>query len=146
MLGIQVGKVNLLEDEEVVEGESPYKADDDSQHYILVVTQPSDHELTALKTSIVDYNRAFHKLDRLTVFNIYMAANTDKPVIVIRKFKNKNAAMQYFQGVMELGDTFLPEDVTYEIFAISKANYRTFIKNKTIDSYKTFFESHYLLK
>ncbi|MEZ5039845.1 MAG: hypothetical protein R2828_08135 [Saprospiraceae bacterium] len=123
--------------------ESGFKYEENDLHYVIVVFN-EDVKLNDNKITIADYNQKYHKLDRLRITNIYLGPKNETPVLVMRKFNNKNAAMAYFEGVQKnLGDFIDPNTVKYDLLPISQNNYRQVLRAKTLDGYKAFFELNY---
>ncbi len=120
-----------------------YKIQDNKVHYALVLLK-DDKKLSPAKISVSDYNRKNNKLDKLRISNIYLDREAKTPVLVIRRFKNKEAAMNYFQGVKSNSKDFLASRTEYELFVITQFNYREVLKAKDITEYRAFFEENYL--
>ena len=123
-----------------------FTLDDDKLHYFLVAIT-GDVRLDDIKIAITDYNRENHKLDQLRLSNIFLGTDTNTPIIVLRKFDNKEQVMRYYNEVKGrkefLGET---NKKTYvkEFFAVTQENYRRVLKNKTLDGYREFFQENYL--
>lgn len=105
-----------------------------------------DLKIDDVKSAVSDFNRQFYKTEQLRISNIFLGTDTEKPIIVIRKFDNQSAAMKYLKDVQ--GKTeFLGESAkkTYkkEFFVITQENYRRVLKNKTLDGYREFFDEKY---
>lgn len=122
--------------------ESVYKTEPEKLHYIIIAFN-KDVSLTDNKAKVSDFNRKYHKLDKLRISNIYLGAEVRTPIIVIRRFKDKAAAMKYFKGTQINKKDFISKDNDFEIFAITQNNYRLVLKNKTLDGYREFFEAEY---
>jgi hypothetical protein len=126
-----------------------FTREDDKLHYLVVALSGSDVRLDDVKAAFSDYNRENHKLEQLRISNIFLGTDTNTPIIVIRKFDNREQAMRYYDEVKNQKD-FLGETAkkTYkkEIFAVTQENYRRVLKNKTLDGYREFFEENYLKK
>lgn len=124
-----------------------FTREDDKLHYLLVALKGSDVRLDEVKNAVSDYNRENHKLEQLRISNIFLGTDTENPIVVIRKFDNKEQAMRYYNEVKNLAD-FLGETdrkkYTKEFFAVTQENYRRILKNKTLDGYREFFEENYL--
>ncbi len=120
-----------------------YVVEDDKVHYIMVVLKNKNAETDACKNSIADYNRKYNQLDALKVSNVFLGSDTETPLIVIRKFDTKEAAMRYFDGVTKNAKDFLPKKEQYELFAVTQNNYREVLKAKNLEEYRTFFEKNY---
>ena len=93
---IQRGK---LDQEKLDNLNKVFRVEEDKVHYGIVVFDDKV-DLNKVKASISDYNRKNHKLDRLRISNIYLGSDTNRPVIIIRKFKDKKLAMKYYNGVV----------------------------------------------
>ena len=121
---------------------SVYKSEPDKLHYIIIAFN-KDVSLTDNKAKVSDFNRKYHKLDKLRISNIYLGAEVRTPIIVIRRFKDQTAAMKYYKGTQINKRDFISKDNDFEIFAITQNNYRLVLKNKTLDGYREFFDSTY---
>lgn len=120
-----------------------FKFNEKDLHYIIVVFN-ENVKLNDNKIVIADYNQKYHKLDRIRITNIYLGPKNETPVLVMRRFKNKDVAMRYFEGVQKnMGDFLDPNKVSYDILPISQGNYRQVLRAKTLDGYKEFFELNY---
>jgi tetratricopeptide (TPR) repeat protein len=124
-----------------------FTIEDDKLHYFLVVidNQDGNMKIDNIKASVSDYNGEFYKNDKLRISNIFLGTDTDFPIVVIRKFDNKEAAMKYFKAVEKSKD-YLGEgkkEYKKEFFAVTQENYRRILKNKTLDGYREFFGEHY---
>lgn len=123
---------------------SAFKQEDDKLHYMIVVFNNADVALNDSKAAISDYNRQFHKLDKLRISNIYLGSDTKTPIIVIRRFKTKDNAMDYYEGVLKNSQEFLPEAGDFQLYPVTQNNYREILKAKSLDGYQEFFETVYL--
>lgn len=122
----------------------PYQITNDQLHYIIVVFK-SDISLNDAKVIISDYNEKFHSLQKLRMNNIYLGdADSRIPLIAIRRFKDKNEAMDYYQGIKKNAKDFIDPKLEYQLFAISQDNYRELLKAKNVEEYRLFFDQNYL--
>ncbi len=122
-----------------------FKTEDDKLHYMLIViTDKGNVKINDAKSSIAAFNRVNNKLDKLRISNIYLGTDTNRPIMVIRKFASKEKAMLYYNAALSSGDEFIPEGMTFEIYPITQNNYRQILKDKSLDGYATFFEESYL--
>ncbi|MCS7037375.1 MAG: hypothetical protein RMJ33_07575 [Saprospiraceae bacterium] len=124
-----------------------FTLDDDKLHYFLIVLNGNDLPLDDIKIAVSDYNREHHRLEQLRLSNIFLGTDINTPILVIRKFDNKEQAMRYYYEVKDkkefLGET-AKKSYTKEFFPITQENYRRVLKNKTLDGYREFFGQHYL--
>ncbi|MFN7326900.1 MAG: tetratricopeptide repeat protein [Chitinophagales bacterium] len=124
-----------------------FEVEEDKLHYLLILFTEGDIKLESIKNAVSDYNRENHRTEQLRLSNIYLGSTQDQPILVIRKFDNKEKGMKYLNEVKSKRD-FLGETakVSYEkeFYLITQENYRRILKNKTIDGYREFFEENYL--
>ncbi len=122
-----------------------FKMEDKKLHYFIVaLTGDKDIKLSDAKNAASDYNREYHKLDKLRISNVYLDTNNGTPVLVIRRFKTKERAMAYYNGIQANGDAFLPDDVEFTMYPVTQYNYRLILKQKSLAGYQEFFEENYL--
>ncbi len=126
-------------------GNSEFKVEDNKVHYIIAVLDGKKTSLEEAKTKISDYNREYHKLDKLRISNVFLGADTSTPIVVIRRFKTKDIAMEYYSEVMRQKKKFIGKnDDAFELFAVNQSNYRSILKSKSITEYrKWFLETHF---
>jgi tetratricopeptide (TPR) repeat protein len=121
-----------------------YTLENDKLHYFMVVCTGGDVKLDNVKIDISDYNKQFHKLEQLRVSNIYLGTDTETPIIVIRKFDNRETAMKYFDELTKTKEFIKEKRVKTEYFAITQNNYRVLLGKKNFEEYRTFFADKYL--
>jgi hypothetical protein len=93
-----------------------------------------------------NYHRKYHKLDNLKISNIYLG-NTEEdriPILVIRRFQNKDEAMRYYDGAVKNEKDFLSIDIKYKLYGVATNNYREILKQRSMDGYDSFFRESYL--
>lgn len=126
-------------------GDSEFKIEDNKVHYIIAVLDGKKTSLEEAKTKISDYNREYHKLDKLRISNVFLGADTSTPIVVIRRFKTKDIAMEYYNEVMRQKKKFIGKnDDAFELFAVNQSNYRAILKSKSITDYRKWFLETYL--
>jgi hypothetical protein len=64
------------------------------------------------------------------------------PIIVIRRFTNKENALEYIDALDKNGKENL-KGISYRAFAVSQSNYRTILKDKNMGAYPDFYELNY---
>ncbi len=149
-LRILGGRSITAEDKEKIGGEtlekeekSVFKVEDGKLHYFIVALKNNTIKLSDAKAAVSDFNRTYHSLDKLRISNVYLGTDTSTPILVIRRFKSKSVAMNYFDGIIKNSGDFLPADTQYEMFAVTQYNYRQILKNRSLDDYRIFFEENY---
>jgi tetratricopeptide (TPR) repeat protein len=118
-----------------------FKVDDSTPHYILIVLS-KDSNVEDCKAAAADYNTRFHRLEDLKIASIYFSADSEVPVLVLRKFKDKETAVQYAASVVTNEKDFII-GTKYEIFAATVENYRTILRDQSIKDYKEFYLKYY---
>ncbi|MBP7273471.1 MAG: tetratricopeptide repeat protein, partial [Saprospiraceae bacterium] len=121
-----------------------FKREDDKLHYIIIVMQ-NDDNIDKVKSAIADYNRRFYESEQLKMSNIYLnfEAKVKQPIIILRKFDNKEKGMKYYNGVKSNPTAFL-QGYTYEIFTVTQENYRVLLQDKSVEEYRNYFSENYL--
>ncbi|MEM1218017.1 MAG: hypothetical protein AAGH79_03865 [Bacteroidota bacterium] len=126
--------------------ESQFLQDFDKPHYVIITFSKSDISLTGTKTAVSDFHRKYFKLEKLRTSNIYLGDIESRvPIIVVRRFKDKAKAMEYYDAVMKNKADFIQEEgFTYQLYPVSQGNYRNILKAKTLDGYPEFFDLYYI--
>lgn len=126
------------------EEQGDFKTGENELHYIIIVFDSDDINLNDNKIKVADYNRQYHSLDKLRISNVYLGESNDVPVLVLRRFKDKEEAMRYYNGVQtNMADFIDPNTIPYNIFPITQSNYREILRNRSVAGYQSFFESAY---
>ena len=96
--------------------------------------------------AVSDYNRTFHKMDRLQISHVFHGPTPQDrlPIIIVRRFEDMDESLKYFQNFMEHSSDFMSEEQNYQVFTASFNNYRTVLRQKSFKEYQAFFESNYL--
>lgn len=125
-----------------------FETDDNNLHYVFVVTyNMSQTEFDVTKKNISDYNKNYHRFESLKLSNIYLNIEEKSRVILIRSFKDKSKAMNYYKGALEKQKEFVIDpSKNYDIFIATQKNYREVIKQKSTKGYQIFFEENYTRK
>lgn len=123
--------------------DSPYKLDDARSHYF-IASLSEGSALKAAKDAVADYNQEFFAKKAYRANSIYLQTGNKLPLIVVRRFRNREDAMTYYNRVMAEKDKFLGEGVEAEMFVVVQSNYREILKAKRIDDYIIFFKENYL--
>lgn len=123
-----------------------FSQEDDKLHYTIIAFKDKEVSLTDAKVRVSDYNEKYHKLDRIRISNIYLGTTADDriPILVLRRFKDKQDAMKYYNGVQRNKSEFVDEGVEFELFPVTQNNYREILKQRKIDGYRLFFQQYYL--
>lgn len=125
--------------------DTKFKLEDEKLHYVFAVVHDlNGASMTDVKISVSEYNRRFHRTDKLSLSTLDLDIENSTPLLLVRKFKNKEEAMKYYDGIQKRLDKFIPKKVQFEVFAVSQYNYREVIKERSVKTYRTFFNNQYL--
>ena len=103
---------------------------------------PKDADLEAVKVKVSDFNGKYHRLDDLKISSVFLSTDPEIPMIVVRKFKDKNAALAFTDNVKRNNKEFAG-DFKLEVFAVTQDNYREILRQKTTESYNVFYQKNY---
>ena len=126
------------------EHEGDFTVNESELHYVLIVFESDDIDLNANKITVSDYNKSYHSLDRIRISNVYLGEKNNVPVLVLRRFKNKDKAMEYYEGIQKNSSDFIDTATnSFQIFPITQSNYREVLRNRTVEGYGAFFQKNY---
>lgn len=137
-----VAGANLPGGDEEDKKETDFEFEKDALHYIIVIFE-ENVKLNEQKAVVANYNRQYHKLDRLRISNVYIGEKHDQPVLVLRRFANKDKAMDYYDGIKKNAADYIPTKIAYKVYPITQGNYRKVLKASSVAGYDTFFEDNY---
>lgn len=112
----------------------------DMQHYYVLLFDDDKMDAIETESKVKAFNDThFADLNLKTTSTLFTIT---KQMIGVRKFANRNQAMDYYQSI----DTMLQayDKDRYTHFVISIQNYPTFYKKKNIETYEKFFKLMYL--
>jgi len=130
------------------EGVEKFELNDDKLHYAFVVIYDQNKYIQDVKISIDDYNKKFHRSDKLTITNIVLSADDKSHIILVRSFDDKKEAMAYYDDAKKNKSEFLDEvdgnTIGYDLFTATQKNYRELVKQRNVNAYREFFKNNYL--
>jgi len=135
--------------EEVTEEDlGEFKLEDDKLHYIILLLYDTDgNGVNEAKVNINKYNEKNFADWRLRSTSMYLNQENKTHLILLRRFQDRAQAMEYYNKYAEQPNAFLDgESFSYDLFAINQLNYREVITQKSVKSYRKFFETQYLGK
>ena len=116
----------------------------DDIHFVIVAFNDSEVDINAAKVAISDYNREFHKLDKLRMANVYLGQANDIPMLILRRFADAAAAQEYVDGVRKNAAKYIDSRrMPYSIYPISQGNYRVILTQRSLDGYPEFVTDNY---
>lgn len=121
---------------------SLYKFKGDEEHYFVLMFSKQDGDPNRSLFNVSRYNadaynsRTF-KVDRLSL-------NKDHIMIMVKGLKDKEDALNYFNGIITSNKAFSGlEDVDYRNFIISQSNFEMLKRSKDVEQYLNFYTKSY---
>ena len=110
-------------------------------HYVLVVFDNTKANTNVYRDKVVDYNKKNYSMLGLNVAPMLMDGSL--PTLVIRKFKDGDAAVEYYRTVTG-NPEFLGKDAeAHTVVVIGQDNYRTVLQKSSLRDYMTIFKPLY---
>ena len=127
------------------ENTEAFSMDPEKLHYVLVVLySKSSKTMTSSKIDVSSFNQKNFKDDKLKISSIFLNKEDGSQIILIRKFRNQEIAMNYYNTVEENKEGFIKSETEYDIFAVTQKSYREIVKQKSANNYRAFFQGNYL--
>ena len=133
-----ISAMNVVSSDEDVD---KFQAEDDKRHYVAVVLfSYEDEVLQKAKISVSEYNKSYHKQDRLQLADVILSKEEQTQIILVRTFDNKAKSMDYYNGVLKNREAFISATIAnYDVFPITQKNYREMLKQRTHNNYRVWF-------
>ncbi len=140
------GDSNAFSNVSVEEANRIFRRDDERKHHVAaMVLNTEGLQFQEAKISVSNYNKKYFKPDNLQLGEFTLSRDKNIQIILVRSFKNKDKAMEYFNDVEGRRDEFIsPSIADYVLFPITQTNFTRLIKQKEYQSYGVWFEENYL--
>ena len=132
----------IKEAEEVIDAEMLMYKFKDMQHYYVLLFDDDNMDAIATDAKVKQFNAENYPDKNLQTTS--MLFTMTKQMIIVRKFRNREQAMAYYNSISSLLKDYDANHYTH--FVISLQNYPTFYNIKNIDIYEKFFKLMYLPK
>jgi hypothetical protein len=125
------------------EVENPFKVDEGPEQYVAVVLPVQGTDINKTKATVSDFNAQYYNSNGLKVTNNLIDKTSH--IVLIKSFTKIPDAQEYIGTLSSVDDPKLKElvDPKNKIFVISKSNYITLFKTKSLDLYLEFYEQNY---
>jgi hypothetical protein len=121
-----------------------YTLDSGEEHYFIFVLANRPADLPEVRASITKYIWKYYPQARLKVTQIAVDGDlANVPLIHLQTFKGKAQAMEFYKSLKKNHPDFLQMGMTLDYFPLSKSNYETILRAKSLDGYKAFFQKNY---
>jgi hypothetical protein len=121
-----------------------YVVNANEEHTYLFVLSNRAADLQELRTGITKYIWKYHPNEKLKITQIAVDGDLKEvPLIHVTGFANKGQAMAFHNGIKANRPDFMQMGMTKDNFPLSKTNYETVIRTKSLNGYKAFFQQNY---
>ncbi len=120
-----------------------FVTDDNGSHFFIATFTPDAMTRDQIKAAFSDFNKKYHKLQRLRANVIYLDLQT--PVAIVKRFRNRKEAMAYLDSInSKIGElTKGVKNLNLKPMILAQKNYRTILRKKNIKEYEAFFDEVY---
>ena len=122
---------------------STFTANDEAIHFYIMIVEAKDIDMNKLKIAISDFDKQQFSIETLNISSSFL--NTDKQIVTVSNFDNKENALHYFKAIKDNKDVLSSLKTSkLQQFVISTDNYTLLFKSKDLPAYSKFFEENYL--
>lgn len=115
-----------------------YQLNDSTDYFYVIVIPNKKGNIAAFKTALSDFNNKSYSISNLTINATFL--DTAKQMISVMKFAGKDKGMNYYDFLNESKEVFKDiENLEYQTFIISSANFKIFYQEKDLEGYLSFF-------
>jgi len=116
----------------------------EEEHYLIFVLANRPNDLPEVRAAITKYIWKYYPQAHLKVTQIAVDGDlANVPLIHLAAFKDKAQAMEFYNNLKKNRPDFLQMGMTLDYFPLSKSNYEAILRAKSLDGYKTFFQTNY---
>lgn len=112
-------------------------------HYVVISYNGKALNQQKAKIALSNFNNKYFRLERLKVSSISLDTSGDKPILVVRKFKDAQKAEEYTSTLIEKNQEVLGGQA-FRPYPMSQINYRELIRVKSIETYAKFYQENYV--
>jgi len=138
----KVEEANGEGNEVTPEVESPFKVDEGNEQYVAFVLPVQGTDINKTKANISDFNSQYYNSSALKVTNNLI--DKSNHIVLVKTFSTISEGQEYIGTIKSIDDAKLKELANEKnfIFVISKSNYITLFKTKSLDLYLDFYEKN----
>ena len=130
--------------QDVLTEKGGFSVNENEEHFFLFVLNNRPSDLPELRGEITKYIWKYHPTPKLKITQIQVEGKlAEVPMIHIKSFPSKAAAMNFYKKLKENRPDFLQMGMTKDYFAISKSNFEKVVRAKSLKGYKPFFATNY---
>jgi len=133
----------LAQNNEII-NKSPYQKNAKQKHRFIIITKAQGVNMNDIRNKIADYNKDFHKFEKIQVKNIFL--DGEHQMLMVTNLENQGKAEKYIKGFLQNKEImgYLPPSA--EMFVISEDNFKVFYVKKDIQEYLKFYQAVYQVK
>lgn len=131
-------------DQLLVDAAKIYKQDVKDQHFVMVILKAGQSNISDVKVELSEFNNKNFLNAGLKIANISIKdSDGDRQVLLIRSFDGKIKSMEYYNQARNKKGEFVSAKFPHDLYVISNANYREFLRSKNIEMYEVWFTKYY---
>ncbi len=133
---------DVKEEKEKETAKAIYTTNYNMPHYFILVIG-SEADINQLMFNLINFNVEYFKAKELNVNGENLG--DENQIAVVKQFKNKTPAMEYYQTVIEQQEEVLTDitSKTVKYFVIDENNYKILMQDQSVSTYMHFFETNY---
>lgn len=121
---------------------SMYNFNEKEAHLYLVIVSNENADPNRVRFNLTNFNLDYYDFLNFEISEELLSA--DYTAIIVKDFKNKKMASNYFESVIIAGEVYAQVDSdTYRDYIISEKNYKKFLNDKNVLRYQKFFNMNY---
>lgn len=134
-------KPEIKEKEETQAALITYNKNENETHY-MIFSVPLNFNINQLNFNVLNFNLDFFDNKNLTIDRLNF---NNEILLVIKSFKNKNEALEYFKKIINHKDIYKDTgNQNVKTFVINESNFKTLQQEKNTSKYLKFFLQYYL--
>jgi len=121
----------------------PFRTNKKQKHNVIILFNNKRTRVNRFRGPVTNFNTKYYPDGRHTVSTILMDGKL--PAVVVRNFKDGEAALQYAADIQSRADMFSGTK-GFDVYAISRQNYNLALSTQNFSAYIPFYEKHYKSK
>lgn len=135
---------NSVYSQETLTPKEGFSVNDNEEHFYLFVLNNRPSDLPELRAAITKYIWKQYPNSHLKITQIEIDGSlAGVPLLHVQSFNNKAEALAFHKALKINHPDFLYMGMTEDYFPISKTNFETVVRNKSLEGYKEFFQKNY---
>jgi len=135
----KIRKTNSIEDAK--EGKGTYIFDPNLKHFFVIIIPNESGKTKDAKMKLSNFNSTSFSKSKLKTTSTFL--NADTQLVLVKEFKNKKAAHDYYLAFKVNKKQVKSLNTTYQYFSITNKNFASLMIEKSLEDYQAFFKKNY---